>query len=153
MSPMSRPNGKGMAASVWFCWRGIINPVNNMKDSYHFLIEKAEAGRALTRTEAEAFMEELLSGRMATPEIVRMLMALNQRPVSVAELTGFAQVMRRHAAPVVAAADRHGGHLRAGRRRQRHIQYFHGGGDCGLRCGCARGQARESRGEFAQRLG
>jgi len=102
---MSRPNGKGMAASVWFCWRGIINPVNNMKDSYHFLIEKAEAGRALTRTEAEAFMEELLSGRMATPEIVRMLMALNQRPVSVAELTGFAQVMRRHAAPVFAAGE------------------------------------------------
>jgi anthranilate phosphoribosyltransferase len=76
-----------------------------MKDSYHFLIEKAEAGRALRRTEAEAFMEELLSGRVATPEIVRMLVALNQRPVSVAELTGFAQVMRRHAAPVFAAGE------------------------------------------------
>jgi anthranilate phosphoribosyltransferase len=64
------------------------------------LIEKAEAGRALSRTEAEAFMEELLSGRVATPEIVRMLLALNQRPVSVDELSGFARIMRKHAAPV-----------------------------------------------------
>jgi len=34
------------------------------------LIEKAEAGHGLSRAEAEAFMEELLSGRVATPEIV-----------------------------------------------------------------------------------
>ena len=54
----------------------------------------------LSRAEAEAFMEELLSGRVATPEIVRMLLALNQRVVSVDELTGFASVMRQHAAPV-----------------------------------------------------
>jgi anthranilate phosphoribosyltransferase len=67
------------------------------------LIEKAEAGPALSRKEAEAFMEELLSGRVATPEIVRMLLALNQRAVSVDELVGFARVMRRHAAPVFAA--------------------------------------------------
>jgi anthranilate phosphoribosyltransferase len=66
------------------------------------LIERLEAGRALTRPEAEAFMEELLSGRIATPEIIRMLLALNQRPVSVDELTGFARVMRKHAAPVFA---------------------------------------------------
>src|SRR6267142_4708319 len=66
------------------------------------LIEKAEAGHRLSRAEAEAFMEELLSGRVATPEIVRMLLALNQRAVSVDELSGFARVMRQHAAPVFA---------------------------------------------------
>ncbi|HXC47793.1 MAG TPA: anthranilate phosphoribosyltransferase [Candidatus Sulfotelmatobacter sp.] len=66
------------------------------------LIEKAEAGRLLSRVEAESFMEELLSGRIATPEIVRMLLALNRRAVSVDELTGFACVMRKHAAPVFA---------------------------------------------------
>jgi anthranilate phosphoribosyltransferase len=64
------------------------------------LIEKAEAGAALTRTEAESIMEELLSGRLETPEIVRLLTALNLRSVSVAELAGFASTMRRHAAPV-----------------------------------------------------
>jgi len=40
-----------------------------------------ETGRALTRGDAEALMEELLSGRIGTPEIVRLLEALNRRPV------------------------------------------------------------------------
>ena len=69
------------------------------------LIEQVEAGRMLSRAEADAFMEALLSGRVATPEIVRILTALNRRPVSVDELTGFAHVMRRHAAPVFAAGE------------------------------------------------
>jgi len=34
----------------------------------HF-IERAGAGRALTRAEAETVMDELLSGRLGTPEI------------------------------------------------------------------------------------
>ena len=73
-----------------------------MNNNSNLQIEKAEAGHVLSRAEAEAFMEDLLSGRIATPEIVRMLVALNQRPVSVAELTGFAHVMRMYAAPVFA---------------------------------------------------
>jgi anthranilate phosphoribosyltransferase len=76
-----------------------------MNNSFHLLIEKAEAGRVLTRAEAEAFMEELLSERVGTPEIVRMLVALNQRSVSVAELSGFAQVMRKHAVEVFAPGE------------------------------------------------
>jgi anthranilate phosphoribosyltransferase len=66
------------------------------------LIELVERGRVFTRLEAEAVMEELLSGRADTLEIVRLLTALNQRPVCVAELAGFATVMRRFAAPVFA---------------------------------------------------
>jgi anthranilate phosphoribosyltransferase len=66
------------------------------------LIERVENGHILTRAEAESVMEELLSGRVQTPEIVRFLRALNARPVRVAELAGFASVMRRHAAPVFA---------------------------------------------------
>ena len=64
------------------------------------LIDAAEKGRVFTRAEAEAVMEELLSGRLETPDIVRMLLAMNARPVQVDELAGFATVMRRHAAPV-----------------------------------------------------
>lgn len=64
------------------------------------LIDRVEACRALTRGEAEALMEEILSGRMATPEIVRFLMALNRRTLDVQELAGFAQVMRKHATRV-----------------------------------------------------
>jgi anthranilate phosphoribosyltransferase len=66
------------------------------------LIEQVEAGHVLTRSEAEAVLEELLSGRAETPEIVRLLTALNQRPVQVQELAGFARVMRRHATRVFA---------------------------------------------------
>src|SRR5258708_33839955 len=66
------------------------------------LIERVEAGDILQRAEAEAAMEELLSGRVETPDIVRLLAGLNRRPVEVQELAGFARVMRRHATPVFA---------------------------------------------------
>ncbi len=64
------------------------------------LIDGVQSGQVLTRAEAEAAMEELLSGRVETEEIVRLLMALNRRPIQVQELAGFAQVMRRHATRV-----------------------------------------------------
>ena len=64
------------------------------------LIAQLEAGQVLSRAEAEAVMEELLAGRMETGEIARFLRALNTRAVQVAELAGFAAVMRRHAACV-----------------------------------------------------
>jgi len=64
------------------------------------LIERVEDGHVLKRAEAEATMEELLSGRVKTPEIVRLLEALNRRPIEAQELAGFARVMRRHATRV-----------------------------------------------------
>ncbi len=69
------------------------------------LIDRVEAGHVLTRAEAEAAMEELLSGRVQTPEIVRLLAALNRRPIEVQELAGFARVMRRHATQVFAEGE------------------------------------------------
>lgn len=64
------------------------------------LIDRVESGRTLRRADAEELMEDLLSGRMETSEIVRLLTALNQRQLQSAELAGFARAMRRHAAPV-----------------------------------------------------
>ena len=64
------------------------------------LIDRVETCCALTRGEAEALMEEILSGRMMTPDIVRFLMALNRRTLEVQELAAFAQVMRKHATRV-----------------------------------------------------
>jgi anthranilate phosphoribosyltransferase len=69
------------------------------------LIERAEAGYVFERAEAEAAMEELLSGRVDTAEIVRLLVALNHRPIQVQELVGFARVMRRHAMRVFAEGE------------------------------------------------
>src|SRR6266404_316156 len=65
-------------------------------------IERLESGHFFTGAEAEAAMDELLSGRAEMPEIVRLLTALNQRPVQVQELAGFARVMRRNATRVFA---------------------------------------------------
>jgi anthranilate phosphoribosyltransferase len=69
------------------------------------LIEQLEAGQILSRANAEAVMEELLSGRMETAEIERFLRALNTRPILAVELAGFASVMRHHAARVFADGD------------------------------------------------
>jgi anthranilate phosphoribosyltransferase len=75
------------------------------------LIDSAAAGHIFSRAEAEAVMEELLAGRLETPEIVRLLRAMNARPVRVEELAGFASVMRRHATPVFADGEMRPEHL------------------------------------------
>jgi anthranilate phosphoribosyltransferase len=75
------------------------------------LIAKTERLEPLTPAEAETLMEELLSGRIETPEIVRLLLALNQRAMGFAELGAFARVMRRHAQPVFAAEDERPPHM------------------------------------------
>jgi anthranilate phosphoribosyltransferase len=64
------------------------------------LVERVEKGSLLTRAQAESIMDELLSDRLDTPEIVRLLAALNTRPYQLEEVVGFARAMRRHAAPV-----------------------------------------------------
>jgi anthranilate phosphoribosyltransferase len=69
------------------------------------LIDRVASGHILRRREAEAVMEELLSGRVETPEMVRLLTALNERPVQVQELAGFAQVMRSRATKVFAEGE------------------------------------------------
>src|ERR1700689_4914361 len=64
------------------------------------LIEFVERGGVFSRAQAEAVMEDLLSGAYETPVIMRLLVAMNARSVDVAELTGFATVMRKFAARV-----------------------------------------------------
>jgi anthranilate phosphoribosyltransferase len=75
------------------------------------LIEQVEGGHVFTRAEAEAVMEELLCGNVETAEIVRLLRALNRRPVEAAELAGFASVMRRHSAAVFAEGEARPAHM------------------------------------------
>src|SRR6202140_2023691 len=64
------------------------------------LLQRVENGKILTRAQAEETMEEILSGRVETSEIVSLLRAMNARPIEPQELAGFASVMRRHAVPV-----------------------------------------------------
>lgn len=63
-------------------------------------IKKVEAGTDLSRREAEAAMEEILSGRVAEDTIVALLAALRAKGETVGELVGFARAMRRHVTPV-----------------------------------------------------
>jgi anthranilate phosphoribosyltransferase len=69
------------------------------------LIDESIEGKLLSAAEAEEVMEELLSGRVETPEIVRLLKALNARAYRAEELAGFARAMRRHAAEVFAPGE------------------------------------------------
>lgn len=69
------------------------------------LINAAENGHIFSRAEAESLMEELLSGLVETPDIVRLLLAMNARPTGVQELAGFATAMRRRAARVFAEGE------------------------------------------------
>ena len=64
------------------------------------LTEKAAAGTHLSRQEAEAAMEEILSGRAVEDSIVALLSALRAKGETVGELVGFARAMRRHATPI-----------------------------------------------------
>ncbi len=68
----------------------------------HRLLDQAIGGHLLRGAEAEELMEELLGGRLETPEIVQLLGALNERPFRAEELAGFARAMRRHATRVFA---------------------------------------------------
>ena len=71
----------------------------------HPLLDQAIGGHLLRGAEAEELMEELLDGRLATPDIVQLLGALNERPFRAEELAGFARSMRRHATRVFADGD------------------------------------------------
>jgi anthranilate phosphoribosyltransferase len=61
---------------------------------------RVAAGEDLTRQEAEAAMEELLSGRASDDEIAGLLAALRSKGPTVEELVGFARAMCRHAQPI-----------------------------------------------------
>jgi anthranilate phosphoribosyltransferase len=58
-----------------------------------------QKGEDLSRRDAEAVMEEILSGHAGGVRIASFLAALRFKGETVDELVGFATVMRRHAAP------------------------------------------------------
>jgi anthranilate phosphoribosyltransferase len=60
-------------------------------------VEKTGRGQHLSRAEARAVMEKLLSGSVADAEIVAFLAALRDKGEQAEELVGFAEVMRAHA--------------------------------------------------------
>ncbi len=67
-------------------------------------LEIVTCGRDLSRSEADAAMEEILCGRATDAQIGGLLAALRVKGETVEELVGLATAMRRHAAPVFSAA-------------------------------------------------
>lgn len=66
----------------------------------HHALEKIVSDEDLTRHEAEAVMERILTGHANDAQIAGFLAALRMKGETVDELVGFATVMRRHAAPI-----------------------------------------------------
>ena len=67
----------------------------------------AEDGTALTREQAAAVLEEILSGTVPEIEIASLLAVLATRGEQAPELAGFVETMRAHATPVpLTAAER-----------------------------------------------
>src|SRR5271155_2919670 len=66
----------------------------------HHALEKIIAGEDLSRREAEAAMERILTGQSNDAQIAGFLASLRMKGETVDELVGFATVMRRHAVPI-----------------------------------------------------
>lgn len=68
---------------------------------------KIVAGENLSRTEAEAVMEDILSARASDAQIGGLLTGLRAKGETVDELVGFASALRRHATPIFPAGHSH----------------------------------------------
>lgn len=69
-------------------------------------LHKVSSGETLSRQEAFAAMEAILSGETSPPLIAAFLVALRTRGEDAVELAGFADALRQHAVPVpLAPAD------------------------------------------------
>jgi len=66
-------------------------------------LEKISAGASLSRSEAEAAAEQILSGNATDAQIAALLTALRTKGETLDELVGFATAMRRHATPIFPA--------------------------------------------------
>jgi len=63
-------------------------------------IKELAQNKNLTDRQMQAVMEEIMSGKVDTPEIASFLMNLNQKGETAEELTAAVQVMRRHATTI-----------------------------------------------------
>ncbi|MBI2369917.1 MAG: anthranilate phosphoribosyltransferase [Deltaproteobacteria bacterium] len=69
------------------------------------VLKKVVSREDLTREEAAAVMDEIMSGGATDAQIAAFLTALRMKGETVEELIGFAQVMRRKATPVRTQSD------------------------------------------------
>ncbi len=80
---------------------------NAHKKMIHEALDKLIQGEDLSRGEAQAAMEQILSGHASTEQIAALLIALRIKGETVAEVVGFALAMRRHATSIFPACRKH----------------------------------------------
>jgi anthranilate phosphoribosyltransferase len=73
----------------------------------HEALEKLIQGEDLSRPEAQAAMDQILSGQASSEQIAALLIALRIKGETVDEVVGFALAMRRHATPIFPAGRKH----------------------------------------------
>src|SRR5271156_2676833 len=73
----------------------------------HEALDKLIKDEDLSRAEAQAAMEQILSGHASTEQIAALLIALRIKGETVDEVVGFALAMRRHATPIFPAGRKH----------------------------------------------
>jgi anthranilate phosphoribosyltransferase len=73
----------------------------------HEALDKLIKGEDLSRAEAQAAMEQILSGHASTEQIAGLLIALRIKGETVDEVVGFALAMRGHATPIFPASREH----------------------------------------------
>ena len=89
-----------------------------MTDISRALIGKVATGATLTRDEAAAAFEQMMSGEATPSQMGALLMALRVRGETVDEITGAVTAMRAKMLRVAGAARRH----RRGRHRRRCVR-------------------------------
>ncbi len=114
------------------------------------LIRGLQQQKAMSREEAEAFMDELTDGQLTDVADRRS----PRLPDGEAHHPGGAGGVRLRAAAqeeAVCKRPQGAGHLRDGRRRAGHVQHLLPGGNCGGLLRGARGKARQPGGKLAVR--
>jgi anthranilate phosphoribosyltransferase len=87
----------GCRARKFAAWQ---SPRDQKYKMIHEALEKLIKDEDLSRCEAEAAMEQILSGHASTEQIAALLIALRIKGETVDEVVGFAMAMRRHATPI-----------------------------------------------------
>jgi anthranilate phosphoribosyltransferase len=87
--------------------RAVLTRLNAKTEMIHEALDKLIKGEDLSRAEAQAAMEQILSGHASTEQIAALLIALRIKGETVDEVVGFALAMRRHAAPIFPGGRKH----------------------------------------------
>src|SRR5277367_1855873 len=93
--------------SVYLEPAGRARRVRRPQSMIQLALEKIAAGTGLSRTEAEAAMEQILGGNATDAQIAELLSGLRHKGETLDEIVGFATAMRRRATPIFPAGHAH----------------------------------------------